>query len=222
MINENDTVTQTRNRQRFYAFCGIIAPILFWVMVIVESLLRPGYSQFYNFVSDLGVGPLAIIQNINFVVFGLLSFGLALGLRGGLPSSQGRALKAGVWFVIIFSLGVLLAGVFPENFLSQGPHNYVSATAFVAIIAAQLLIWLGLKSEDSAIWGGYKTYSLISGLLSIILVILLKVAILLWYLPRARSKGIPHSTMDMGWNNRIKTLFNTKEINFKKIYGENL
>jgi len=116
----------------------------------------------------------------------------------------------------------LLAGVFPENFLSQGPHNYVSATAFVAIIAAQLLIWLGLKSEDSAIWGGYKTYSLISGLLSIILVILLKVAILLWYLPRARSKGIPHSTMDMGWNNRIKTLFNTKEINFKKIYGENL
>ena len=101
MINENDTVTQTRNRQRFYAFCGIIAPILFWVMVIVESLLRPGYSQFYNFVSDLGVGPLAIIQNINFVVFGLLSFGLALGLRGGLPSSQGRALN---WCMVRYNI----------------------------------------------------------------------------------------------------------------------
>ena len=103
---------------------------------------------------------------------------MALGLKGGLPSPQGTALKAGVWFVILFSLGVLLAGVFPENFLSQGPHNYVSATAFVAIIAAQLLIWQGLKNKDSKIWGKYKTYSLISGLLSIILVILLKVAIL--------------------------------------------
>ena len=169
---------QTQNRLRFYSICGIIAPIFFWFMVIVESLLRPGYSQLYNYVSDLGVGPLALIQNINFVVFGLLSVGLALGLRDGLPIPQERALKAGVWFVIIFSLGVLLAGVFPENYLSQGPHNLVSSTAFISIIAAQLLIWQGLKSKDSQIWGRYRTYSLISGLLSIILVILLKVAML--------------------------------------------
>lgn len=177
MTNKNDMLTHTHTKQRFYAFCGIIAPILFWFMVMVESILRPGYSQFYNFVSDLGVGPLAIIQNANFIVFGLLSFGLALGLLGGLPTSQGRSLKAGVCFVIIFSLGVLLAGVFPENYLSQGPHNIVSSTAFISIIAAQMLIWHGLKSEDSVIWGRYKSYSLISGVLSIILVILLKVAI---------------------------------------------
>jgi hypothetical membrane protein len=106
-----------------------------------------------------------------------LSTGLALGLRSGLPVPQGRALKAGVWFVIIYGLGVLFAGVFPENYLSQGPHNLVSSTAFVSIIAAQLLIWQGLRSKDSAVWGRYRTYSLISGLLSIILVILLKVAI---------------------------------------------
>ena len=183
MDSNNDMVTQTRNKQHFYAFCGIIAPIFFWFMVIVESFLRPGYSQFFNFVSDLGVGPLAILQNINFVVFGLLSLGLALGLRGGLPSPLGRALKAGVWFVIIFSIGVFLAGVFPENFLSQGPHNYVSATAFVAIIAAQLLIWQGLKNEDITIWGRYMTYSLISGLLSIILVILLKISMVFGIYP---------------------------------------
>jgi hypothetical membrane protein len=176
MTNKNNMDEEKLNKQRFYALCGIIAPILFWFMVIVESLLRPGYSQYYNFVSDLGVGPLAIIQNINFVVFGLLSVGLALGLRGGLPTPQGKALKAGVWFVIVFSIGVLLAGVFPEDYLAQGPHNLVSATAFMAIILAQLLIWKGLKREDSEIWGRYRTYSLISGILSIILLILLKVA----------------------------------------------
>ncbi len=171
-------LTKEQSKLKFYAVCGIIAPIFFWFMVIVESLLRPGYSQYYNFVSDLGVGHLAILQNINFIIFGILTIGLALGLRKGLPLPQGRALKLGVWFVILFALGVLLAGIFPESFLQANPHNIVSATAFVAVIVAQLLMWQGLKNKDSTVWGRYSSYSLISGLLTVVLVILLKIAIL--------------------------------------------
>jgi hypothetical membrane protein len=152
-------------------------------MVVIESLLRPGYSQYYNFVSDLGVGHLSILQNINFVVFGILTIGLAIGLKNGLPSPKTRTLKAGIWFVILFAIGVLLAGVFPESYLWAIPHNIVSATAFVAIIAAQLFIWQGLKDKDRTMWGRYATYSLISGLLSLILVILLKVAMLYGFYP---------------------------------------
>ena len=182
-MTENNIITEKQRGLKFYAICGIIGPILFWVMVIIESILRPGYSQSYNYVSDLGVGPLAIIQNINFILFGILTIGLAIGLRKGLPVQQSRSLKIGVWFVILFAIGVLLAGVFPESYLSAIPHNYISATAFVAIIAAQLFIWQGLKNEDSSIWGRYATYSLISGLLSLILVIILKVAILYGFYP---------------------------------------
>ena len=178
----NDNI-KSSNKQRFYAICGIVAPIIFWIMVIIESILRPGYSQYYNFVSDLGVGHLAILQNINFIIFGILTLGLALGLRNGLPSTKGIALKAGVWFVILFALGVLLAGIFPESYLSANPHNIVSATAFVAIIAAQLLMWYGLKNKDNTVWGRYATYSLVSGLVSLILVILLKIAILYGFYP---------------------------------------
>jgi hypothetical membrane protein len=175
MINEDNGLNI--KKQRFYAICGIVAPILFWFMVIVESILRPGYSQYYNFVSDLGVGHLAVLQNINFIVFGILTMGLALGLRNGLPNSQDRSIKIGVWLVILFALGVFLAGIFPESYLSANPHNIVSATAFVAIITAQLLIWQGLKNMDSAVCGRYATYSLLSGLISLILVIILKIAI---------------------------------------------
>ncbi len=182
-MTENNIITKKQRGLKFYAICGIIGPILFWVMVIIESILRPGYSQSYNYVSDLGVGPLAIIQNINFIIFGILTIGLAIGLRKGLPVQRSRSLRIGVWFVILFAIGVLLAGVFPESYLSAIPHNYISATAFVAIIAAQLLIWQGLKNEDSSIWGRYATYSLISGLLSLILVIILKVAILYGFYP---------------------------------------
>jgi hypothetical membrane protein len=166
-----------QRKQMIFALCGIIAPILFWVMVIVESLIRPGYSPVNNFVSDLGVGSLAILQNINFMIFGILTIGLGLGLHGSFPTPRGVSLKSGVLLVIIFGILIFFAGVFPENYGSGVLHTSVSAFAFLSIIAAQLLIWKGLKGMDTVIWGGYSTYSLISGLLSIIFLILLQVAI---------------------------------------------
>lgn len=167
---------QTQNLKKYLAICGIVGPILFTLLVIEESLLRPGYSQTFNFISDLGVGPNAVIQNINFVVFGLLTIGLAIGLWMGSPVKKGLALKAGIGLVIIFALGVGLAGVFPEDYGTGLMHGLVSASAFVAIIAALLLIWQGLKSADITTWGRYRTYTLISGLLALVLVISLKVA----------------------------------------------
>ena len=201
----NDNVSNTR-KQQFYAICGIIAPIIFWIMVIVESILRPGYSQYYNFVSDLGVGHLAILQNINFIVFGILTIIFALGLRNGLPTPQGRSLKAGVWFVILFALGVLLAGVFPESFLSANPHNIVSATAFVAIIAAQLLIWQGLKNRDKTVWGRYANIFIYKWIIILNFSNLSKSCNSLWFLSWTISKSIPYCIMGMDWNYRNKTL----------------
>jgi hypothetical membrane protein len=107
----------------------------------------------------------------------LLIIGFAFGLKGGFPNQKKKSLKISVWLVMLFGFGVLFAGVFPEDYLSQGPHNLVSATAFVSIIAAQILVWQGLKNADDSVWGKYRNYSLISGLLSLILVIVLKVAI---------------------------------------------
>ncbi len=166
-----------QRRQMIFALCGILAPIIFWLLVIVESLIRPGYSPLNNFVSDLGVGSLAILQNINFMIFGLLTIFLGLGLNGSLPTPRRRSLKTGIWLVIIFGILIILAGVFPENYGSGALHQSVSAFAFISIIVAQLLIWKGLKGDDFAIWGEYRTYSLVSGLLSIIFLILLQVAI---------------------------------------------
>ncbi len=170
--------TQTQNRQRVYALCGIVAPILFTLLVIVESLLRPGYSQIYNNVSDLGIfGPYAIIQIINFIIFGLLSIGFAIGLSAFLSSH--RAGKAAKWLLIVFGLGMMFAGVsllftgvFPENYV-MGAHALASVIAFLTIIAAQFLTWQALSMNDTAIWGRYRLYSLISGLLSIVFLVVL-------------------------------------------------
>lgn len=164
-------------KQRIYALCGIIAPILFTFLVIIESLLRPGYSQIFNDVSDLGLGPYSIIQNINFIIFGLLSIGFAIGLGANLPHRAGKAVK---WLIIVFGLCIILAGVtlfsapvdliYAKDVIS---HGLVSAIAFLVIIVAQFLTWLALRRSDDTIWGHYRAYSLISGSLSILTLIFL-------------------------------------------------
>jgi hypothetical membrane protein len=166
-----------QKRQRILALCGIVAPILFTLLVIVESLLRPGYSQIFNDVSDLGLGPYSIIQNINFIVFGLLSIGFAIGLGANLPYRAGKATK---WLVIVFGLCIILAGVTLQsvgadiNYAKDVvAHGLVSAVGFLVIIVAQFLTWQALRRSDNAIWGRYRIYSLISGLLSILTLLIL-------------------------------------------------
>lgn len=174
MTEKNRTSIQ---KQRFYALCGITAPILFTILVIVESLLRPGYSQIFNDISDLGLGPYSIIQNINFIIFGLLSISFAIGLGANLPRRAGKAVK---WLVIVFGVCIILAGV---TLFSVGAdvtyakdvvaHGLVSAIAFLVIIIAQFMTWLALRGSNDVIWGRYRTYSLISGLLSILTLVIL-------------------------------------------------
>jgi len=158
-----------QNWKKYLAICGIVSPIIFAVMVIIESLLRPGYSQTFNFISDLGVGSNAILQDINFWIFGILTLGFVVGLWQSTPAKKSLALKAGIVLVAIFAIGVGLAGFFPEDYGDGHLHTLVSSTAFVAIIAALLLVWWGLRKADKTVWGNYRLYTLASGLLDLIL-----------------------------------------------------
>lgn len=167
------------NRQikRIGAWAGIIAPILFAALVAVESHLRPEYSQITNNVSDLGVGPYAIIQNINFITFGILSILFALSLNFSLPQAKGKTKRRGVWCVIIFGVGLMFAGItllfsgiVPEGYV-VGTHTLASFIGFFTIIAAQLLIWRSLRDSNHSTLTRFGTYSLASGLASLVLLV---------------------------------------------------
>jgi hypothetical membrane protein len=175
LVELSNLTNEVYKKQKILAICGVVAPIIFFIMVAIESMIRPGYSPFHNFVSDLGVGPLSILQNVNFMIFGILTIGLGLGLHGGLPKPMSRFLKSGIWLVVIFGVLIFFAGVFPEDYGTGVLHTIVSAFGFLTIIAAQLCVWRGLRGNE--IWRGYRTYSLISGLLSIIFLILLQISI---------------------------------------------
>lgn len=176
MTNIN-SLDSYQKHQKIFALCGMVAPILFIVLVITESLLRPGYSQILNDVSDLGLGPYALIQNISFMVFGLLSIGFAMGLGANLPNRAGKAVK---WLVTVFGLCIILAGVtllsapgdvtYAKDVIS---HGLVSAVAFLLIIIAMFLTWLALRNSNNDIWKRYRLFSPICGLFSIITLVIL-------------------------------------------------
>ena len=62
--------SQPNTVQKVFALCGTAAPILFTILVIVESFLRPSYSQVAQYISELWQEgtPYAFLQDANFVV----------------------------------------------------------------------------------------------------------------------------------------------------------
>ena len=156
MVNNTDILIQRQNRLIFYSICGMIPMLLFVAWLIIAAIISPGYNGKGDYISPITTGFYSTIQNLIFAVIGLLSVGLALGLRIGLPSPRNRLLKLGVWSMIIFGLGVFLGGalpfigLLPENYLIIVPYNLVTVVGFavtiIAYIAAILLNRTGFKT----------------------------------------------------------------------------
>jgi len=56
----------------FLLGCGVIGPLLFIVVLLIEGATRPGYSAWRNYGSDLELSNQGWEQIANFIVCGLL------------------------------------------------------------------------------------------------------------------------------------------------------
>ncbi len=167
---------QQTSLQRAGAYSAIIAPLSFTVLAVAESLLRPGFSQTRDYVSDLGIGPYSAIQNVSFLIFGTLAIMFAFGLASALPKTRNRARQIVKWLLVIFGLSIFFAGVtlivpFGDynSAADNTPHQLASVISFLTIIAAQIMTWQTLKGNSQRAWQIYKHYSLISSLASLTL-----------------------------------------------------
>jgi hypothetical membrane protein len=134
--------------------------------VLIAGFARQGYSHFSEFISALGFGPNAIIQNIDFLVSGSLIIAFSVGLFRGVK--DGRIAKIGSGLLVICGAGIFGAGIFPGIGGTYNLHLVVSFTAFVALIIAPLLFWRGLRRDER--WRRYRRYSLLTGVLLAILI----------------------------------------------------
>ena len=76
------------------AVAGIVAPIIFAVLVVAQGLLQPDYSHIAMPISALATWPAGWIQTLNFYVFGVLMTAYAAGLHFGIrPGGAGFPMK---------------------------------------------------------------------------------------------------------------------------------
>jgi hypothetical protein len=87
------------------AMAGIAGPLIFAVVALVHSLLRPDHSLLRHPVSALAAGPSGWLQNVNFLLFGVLMIAYAIGLHLGVrPTRRGLV---GVMFLVLSGVGLM-------------------------------------------------------------------------------------------------------------------
>ena len=159
------------------AAVGIFAPIVFTTGFVVQGFLRAdlrsGYNPIAQQISDLTAGPSGWVQQMNFVVFGLLLIAFAVGLHRGVrkawPWVAGPALVA--WN----GVELVVAGLFPlrEDAAGRiydpiGVHS-VNGTIFFLSIGVVLVV-LSRQFVHDARWRSLAAYTLTTGIALLVMV----------------------------------------------------
>jgi hypothetical membrane protein len=184
------SAVQTSKVLELLAICGIIGPIFFTTVVIILGAIQPGYSHVTQPISALGAvgAPNAVVQDINFVVTGVLTLAFAFGIHRGI--SGGKGSRIGPSLVALFSVSAFIgSAVFPLTPCDQLQscnsvtllHIVLGLTGFAYLAGAALILSRRLKADDQ--WRSYRSYSLVSGLLMIVFLVAFIAASALQYYP---------------------------------------
>lgn len=170
---------KTFTLQRVLAAAGICAPILFAIGFVMQGFLRTdlhlGYNPIAQEVSDLTAGPSGWVQQVNFMVFGLLmiAFGVGLyrGVRKASPWMVGPAL------VVWNGVELIVAGLFPrsENTAGHiydplGVHMMNGMVFFLSI--GIVLVTLSLRFARDEKWRDLAIYTRVTGIVLFVMVVL--------------------------------------------------
>lgn len=154
---------------------GIFGPILFTVGFVVQGLYRPTYNPIAQQISDLTAGPSGWVQQVNFLVFGLLVIVFAGGLYRGGPGAAPKVL--GPALVAWNGVELVIAGIFPLSEDAAGrvydPIGVHSAngTIFFLSIGAVLCVMAWWFARDAR-WRGLVAYTLVTGIALLVLFLL--------------------------------------------------
>lgn len=98
---------------------GVVGPLLFVIVFVVQGARRADYSPSRQPISSLSIGPSGWAQVASFVLTGLLVVAFALGTRSAV-----RELGGGIWAPLLLALvgiGLVGAGCFVADPLNGYP-----------------------------------------------------------------------------------------------------
>jgi hypothetical protein len=172
------------------ALAGAIGPVLFAGVLVALSVLeydfmlgigwRPVADPAGAWPSGLSLGPYGSAQVANFVVSGLLLCVFALGLYLRVTDGRGPA-QLGPALLFVAGVAMALMGFRTDPIERVGPrslHGLIHDSAFVvfvlALLATLFLLWWSWKQD--ARWKHHARYTLATGILAVLLLVLPGVA----------------------------------------------
>ena len=153
---------------------GVVGPVFFVVVLLVEGATRPGYNAWRHFGSQLSLSDQGWEQITNFIICGLLILAFAVGLRRIWRS--GRSATWGPIMLSIFGLSLISAGIFVtgpalgyppgasisnQESLHSQIHGLSGLVAFASLAAACFV--LSRRFADDPHWRGWALYSVVIG-----------------------------------------------------------
>jgi hypothetical protein len=168
---------------------GMIGPALFATLLLALSALeydfmlgigwRPVANPAGAWPSGLALGPYGTAQVANFVVSGLLLAFFALGLHLG--ATNGCGSPFGPALLLLAGAAMTLMGFETDPIRKIGPrslHGLIHDVAFVifvlAFLAALFSLWQRFEADPR--WRGHARYTLATGILVVLLLLLPGVA----------------------------------------------
>ena len=118
------------------ALAGIVGPVQFFLVLLVEGAVRPGYRPLRDTISELSLGPRGWIQTANFLVFGILFIVFARGVKASVNDS--RATRLGATLLSVIGVGVLGCGLFRAE---RWPPSSMSLAGVLHLVCAMLLVF---------------------------------------------------------------------------------
>ena len=153
--------------RKILLYCGIAAPILYGITVIVGAAMRNDYSHIINAISELisNGAPNKAILDVIFNIYGALLLAFAIGGYIALKNAP-RLCRVAMGIFIGIQILSFSWGFFPMDPIGAEPtfagtmHNVFGGVVALASIVMPLLMGLGLRRSDD--FHGYAIYSLIS------------------------------------------------------------
>jgi hypothetical protein len=169
---------------RLLLWAGVIGPLLFIAVFLVEGATRPDYDPVRFVVSSLSLSSQGWMQIANFIIAGSFVFAFSFGLRRVLHSGKGSTW--GPILIGVVGIGLVASGLFvmdpPQGYppgalvttsVHGTVHEILGALVFTAVPVACFVLARRFLVDPA--WRGWAVYSIVTGVLLVILIVVMKV-----------------------------------------------
>jgi hypothetical membrane protein len=163
---------QTRLVRRL-ALAGIIGPVVFLTLIVVQGFLVRDYSHLRLPISALAAWPTGWIQVLNFHCFGALTIVFAHALHRAVRPT--RAGFIGFALLALSGVGLIVDGIFSWQMVDGVPREtapHVVGAVIVFVGTGLGLTWFSRRLVADPQWRDLATYTMVSGVAVVVLFVM--------------------------------------------------